>query len=161
LARSILLYTSQYVNVSNYMRLFHPFKKSQRWTQPLKWISFHIYFERFHSINRLSFSVTLSSVLILCVVFSVVYFRYQRAFEYFFLIVKCHYDKTWVKEFHDNLEGHNHWSGLAFIYILKGFIVSIVCISSSLKYVIELKDKSSISSCISLANDGKADNLLC
>ena len=32
------------------------------------------------------------------------YFRYQRAFEYFFLIVKCHYDKTWVKEFHDNLE---------------------------------------------------------
>ena len=50
------------------------------------------------------FSVTLSSVLILCKVFTVVYFRYQRAFEYFFLIVKCHYDKTWVKKFHDNLE---------------------------------------------------------
>ena len=32
------------------------------------------------------------------------HFIYQRAFEYFFLIVKCHYDKTWVKEFHDNLE---------------------------------------------------------
>jgi hypothetical protein len=69
------------------MRLFHPFKKSQRWTQPLKWISFQIYFERFHIINR------------------------------FF--------------------------------------------SSSLKYVIELRDKSSISNCISLPTDGKVDNLLC
>jgi Leucine-rich repeat (LRR) protein len=73
----------------------------------------------------LPFSVTLSSVLILCIVFTVVYFRYKRAFEYFFLSMKIrrrrykpspnrrefdayisysHYDITWVKEFHDNLE---------------------------------------------------------
>jgi hypothetical protein len=31
------------------------------------------------------FSVTLSSVLTLCIVFTVVYFRYNRAFQYFFL----------------------------------------------------------------------------
>ena len=73
----------------------------------------------------LPFSVTLSSVLILCIVFTVVYFRYKRAFEYFFLLMKMrrrrykpnpnrrefdayisysHNDITWVKEFHDNLE---------------------------------------------------------
>ena len=73
----------------------------------------------------LPFSVTLSCVLILCIVFTVVYFRYKRAFEYFFLLMKMrrrrnkpnpnrrefdayisysHYDITWVKEFHDNLE---------------------------------------------------------
>ena len=71
------------------------------------------------------FSVTLSSVLILCTVFIVVYFRYKRALEYFFLLMKMrrrrykpnpnrrefdvyisysHNDITWVKEFHDNLE---------------------------------------------------------
>jgi Leucine-rich repeat (LRR) protein len=71
------------------------------------------------------FSVTLSSVLILCIVFTVVYFRYTRAFGYFFLLMKMrprrhkpspnrrefdayisysHNDITWVKEFHDNLE---------------------------------------------------------
>jgi hypothetical protein len=70
------------------------------------------------------FSVTLSSVLTLCIVFTVVYFRYKRAFEYFFLSMKLrrrrykpipnrrefdayisysHKDITWVKEFHDNL----------------------------------------------------------
>ena len=72
----------------------------------------------------LPFSVTLSSVLILCIVFTVVYFRYKRAFEYFFLLMKMrgrrykpnpnrrefdayisysHNDIAWVKEFHDNL----------------------------------------------------------
>jgi hypothetical protein len=72
----------------------------------------------------LPFSVTLSCVLILCIVFSVVYFRYKRASEYFVLLMKMrrkrykpspnrrefdayisysHKDITWVKEFHDNL----------------------------------------------------------
>ena len=72
----------------------------------------------------LPFSVTLSFVLILCIVFTVVYFRYKRAFEYFFLLMKMrrrrykpnpnrrefdayisysHNDITWVKEFHDKL----------------------------------------------------------
>ena len=40
------------------------------------------------------FSVTLSSVLILCKVFTVLYFRYKRVFEYFFLIMKCDVEYT-------------------------------------------------------------------
>jgi hypothetical protein len=58
-------------------------------------------------------------------------------------------------------DGLKNNSEAAFLLQNNCFILSIVCISSSLKYVIELKDKSSISSCISLENDGKVDNVLC
>ena len=72
----------------------------------------------------LPFSVTLSSVITICIIFTVVYFRYKRLFEYLVLIIRMyfirllptktrreydayvsysHHDLTWVMELHDEL----------------------------------------------------------
>jgi hypothetical protein len=73
----------------------------------------------------LPFSVTLSSVITICIIFTVVYVRYKRVFEYLVLIIRSywcrsrstitrreydayvsysHDDLTWVVELHDELK---------------------------------------------------------
>jgi len=71
------------------------------------------------------FSVTLSSVITICIIFTVVFYRYKRFFEYLALIIRMHcsrsrstitrreydayvsyshHDLTWVLELHDELK---------------------------------------------------------
>lgn len=87
----------------------------------------------------LPFSVTLSSVITMCIIFTAVYFRYKRFFEYLVLIIRMycsrsrstiirreydayvsysHHDLTWVMELHEELES----MGFNIIFDVKTFI---------------------------------------